>query len=61
MQNKSKIFIIAGEVSGDVLGARIMSEMPDVEFYGIEHFYTIWQNAKVLLANRALFYPLKSL
>ena len=35
MQNKSKIFIIAGEVSGDVLGARIMSEMPDVEFYGI--------------------------
>ena len=33
----------------------------DVEFYGIEHFYTIWQNAKVLLANRALFYPLKSL
>lgn len=35
MQNKSKIFIIAGEVSGDVLGARIMSEMPDAEFYGI--------------------------
>ena len=36
MQNKKiKIFIIAGEVSGDVLGARIMSEMPDVEFVGI--------------------------
>lgn len=30
-----KIFIIAGEVSGDVLGARIMSEMPDAEFVGI--------------------------
>lgn len=35
MQNKSKIFIIAGEVSGDILGARIMSEMPYAEFYGI--------------------------
>ncbi len=36
MQNKKKrIFIIAGEVSGDVLGARIMREMPDVEFVGI--------------------------
>ena len=33
--NKMKIFIIAGEVSGDVLGARIMSEMPDVDFVGI--------------------------
>ncbi len=30
-----KIFIIAGEVSGDVLGGRIMSEMPDAEFVGI--------------------------
>lgn len=30
-----KIFIIAGEVSGDVLGAKIMREMPDVEFVGI--------------------------
>ena len=30
-----KIFIIAGEVSGDVLGGRIMSEMPDVEFVGV--------------------------
>ncbi len=30
-----KIFIIAGEVSGDVLGAKIMREMPDVKFVGI--------------------------
>ena len=30
-----KIFIIAGEVSGDVLGGRIMSEMSDVEFVGV--------------------------
>ncbi len=30
-----KIFIIAGEVSGDVLGAKIMREMPDVEFVGM--------------------------
>lgn len=37
MQNnkKLKIFIIAGEVSGDVLGARIMNEMPDAEFVGV--------------------------
>ena len=36
MQNKKfKVFIIAGEVSGDVLGARIMSQMPDVDFVGI--------------------------
>lgn len=36
MQNKKlKVFIIAGEVSGDVLGARIMNEMPDAEFVGI--------------------------
>ena len=36
MQNKKfKIFIIAGEVSGDVLGARIMHEMKDVQFVGI--------------------------
>ena len=36
MQNKKlKVFIIAGEVSGDVLGGRIMSEMPDVDFVGI--------------------------
>ncbi len=32
---KKKIFIIAGEVSGDVLGSKIMHEMPDVEFVGI--------------------------
>ena len=36
MQNKKlKIFIIAGEVSGDVLGARIMHEMKDATFVGI--------------------------
>lgn len=36
MQNKQpKIFIIAGEVSGDVLGGRIMSQMPQCEFVGI--------------------------
>ena len=37
MQNKKiKIFIIAGEVSGDVLGARIMREMDDdAAFVGI--------------------------
>ena len=36
MQNKKlKIFIIAGEVSGDVLGARIMRELPDAEFVGV--------------------------
>ena len=34
MQNK-KIFIIAGEVSGDVLGAKIMRAAPGVEFIGI--------------------------
>jgi len=30
-----KIFIIAGEVSGDILGAKIMREMPGVNFVGI--------------------------
>ncbi len=36
MPNKKlKVFIIAGEVSGDVLGARIMSHMSDAEFIGI--------------------------
>ena len=36
MQNKKlKVFIIAGEVSGDVLGGRIMHEMPDAEFIGV--------------------------
>ncbi len=34
MPNK-KIFIIAGEVSGDALGARIMRQMKNVEFRGI--------------------------
>ena len=32
---KKKIFIIAGEVSGDVLAAKIMHQMPDVNFVGI--------------------------
>ncbi len=31
----NKIFIIAGEVSGDVLGAKIMAQMPNVSFSGI--------------------------
>lgn len=36
MQNKKlKVFIIAGEVSGDVLGGRIMACLPDVDFVGI--------------------------
>ena len=36
MPNKKiKIFIIAGEVSGDALAARIMRQMPDAEFIGI--------------------------
>ncbi len=37
MQNNQKlrVFIIAGEVSGDVLGGRIMSAMQDAEFVGI--------------------------
>lgn len=36
MQNKKlKVFIIAGEVSGDVLGGRIMSEIKNAEFVGI--------------------------
>ncbi len=32
---KLKIFIIAGEVSGDILGAKIMKEMPTVKFVGV--------------------------
>lgn len=36
MQNKKQtVFIIAGEVSGDVLGGRIMSQMNGVQFIGI--------------------------
>ena len=35
MTATKKIFIIAGEVSGDVLGAKIMREMKDVTFVGI--------------------------
>lgn len=34
-KQKLKIFIIAGEVSGDILGAKIMHEMPGVEFVGV--------------------------
>ena len=32
---KKKVFIIAGEVSGDILGAKIMHEMPGMNFVGI--------------------------
>jgi len=32
---KKKIFIIAGEVSGDVLGARVMRQLPNIEFVGV--------------------------
>ena len=35
MQNKMNVFIIAGEVSGDVLGARIMEQMPSANFIGV--------------------------
>ncbi len=36
MRNKKQtVFIIAGEVSGDVLGGRIMAQMPDTDFIGI--------------------------
>ena len=35
MQNKKRIFIIAGEVSGDVLGGRIMAHAKTAEFVGI--------------------------
>ena len=36
MQNKKiKVFIIAGEVSGDILGAKIMKELPDAQFVGV--------------------------
>lgn len=34
-KKKLKIFIIAGEVSGDVLGAKIMREIPSAEFVGV--------------------------
>ncbi|MDR1337923.1 MAG: lipid-A-disaccharide synthase [Rickettsiales bacterium] len=34
-KKKLKIYIIAGEVSGDVLGAKIMREMPDSDFSGV--------------------------
>ena len=33
--NKLKVFVIAGEVSGDVLGGRIMSKIQNAEFVGI--------------------------
>ncbi len=34
-QKNKKIFVIAGEVSGDVLGAKIMAQMPQIDFVGI--------------------------
>lgn len=34
-KNNLKIFVIAGEVSGDVLCGRIMENMPDIQFVGI--------------------------
>ena len=35
MRNKKTVFIIAGEVSGDILGANIMRAMPGYNFIGI--------------------------
>ncbi|MFQ6760168.1 MAG: lipid-A-disaccharide synthase [Alphaproteobacteria bacterium] len=35
MPNKKTVFIIAGEVSGDILGANIMRELPGFNFVGI--------------------------
>ena len=36
MQNKKPtVFIIAGEVSGDILGSHIMAAAPDMEFIGV--------------------------
>lgn len=35
INDKLKIFVIAGEVSGDVLGAKIMREIPNAEFVGV--------------------------
>lgn len=43
-----KIFIIAGEVSGDVLGAKIMQEMPGVNFVGVGGQNMIAQGLKSL-------------
>lgn len=44
--NKPTVFIIAGEVSGDVLGGRIMAEMPNVNFVGIGGEHMIAQGLK---------------
>lgn len=47
MQNNiPTVFIIAGEVSGDVLGGRIMAEMPNVTFIGIGGEHMIAQGLK---------------
>lgn len=47
MQNNiPTVFIIAGEVSGDVLGGRIMAEMPNVNFIGIGGEHMIAQGLK---------------
>lgn len=55
MQNKKlKIFIIAGEVSGDVLGARIMNEMADAEFVGIG-------GENMIAAGLSSFFPMSDL
>ncbi len=57
MQNtKPKIFIIAGEVSGDVLGASIMAEMPDVDFIGVggEHMIKAGLKSIVPLGDLAV-------
>lgn len=45
-----KIFIIAGEVSGDVLGSKIMREMPGVEFIGIGGQHMIDMGLKSLFS-----------
>ena len=44
--NQKKIFIIAGEVSGDVLGAKIMHEMPNVKFVGVGGEYMVRNGLK---------------
>jgi lipid-A-disaccharide synthase len=61
-KKKLKVFIIAGEVSGDVLGAKIMREMPDVDFIGIggQHMEScglksIFPNFIVLVKDKIYF------
>ncbi|MCQ2599403.1 MAG: lipid-A-disaccharide synthase [Alphaproteobacteria bacterium] len=54
--DKPKIFIIAGEVSGDVLGASIMAEMKDIEFVGVggEHMIRAGLKSIVPLGDLAV-------